>query len=238
MTGTDPSSPELKNAVGAFAKIAEIVYAGSSTDEVYHALCQAAVDSVDGCDHASLMLRRSGGQVVTAAASDEIARMADNLERELGTGPCLDAIEEESADLDADLAIAPRWPELSARLLAETPVRGMAGFRLALEGRKVGALNMFSDRPGALTDASVDQGVVLAAFVSIAFAALERGGQAESLRRGLSSNREIGKAVGLLMARHGIDDDSAFAMLVETSQHMNVKLAEVAASVVREHRGF
>ena len=112
----------------------------------------------------------------------------------------------------------------------------MAGFRLRQEGQRVGALNVFSDTAGALTEHSLDQAIMLTAFASVTLAALERGEEATTLRRGLESNREIGKAVGLLMAMHDIDDDRAFEMLAKVSQEMNVKVAEVAAQVVAHHR--
>ncbi len=112
----------------------------------------------------------------------------------------------------------------------------MAGFRLRQDGQQVGALNVFSDTAGALTEHSLDQAIMLTAFASVTLAALERGEEATTLRRGLESNREIGKAVGLLMAMHDIDDDRAFEMLAKVSQEMNVKVAEVAAQVVAHHR--
>ena len=120
--------------------------------------------------------------------------------------------------------------------MSETSVRGMAGFRLRQGGQKVGALNVFSDTPGALTEHSLEQAIMLTAFASVTLAALERGEEATTLRRGLESNREIGKAVGLLMAMHNIDDDRAFEMLAKVSQEMNVKVAEVAAQVVAHHK--
>ena len=88
-----PFPPEL---LTTFRAMAEVVYAGESYDSVYEALCHSAVELVDGCDHASLMLRR-GGRVDTVAASDEIARRIDELEKALGEGPCLDAIDEDRA---------------------------------------------------------------------------------------------------------------------------------------------
>ena len=112
----------------------------------------------------------------------------------------------------------------------------MAGFRLRRDGEKVGALNVFSDTAGALTQHSLDQAIVLTAFASIAMSAVERGEEATTLRRGLESNREIGKAIGLLMAMHDISDDQAFEMLSKVSQEMNIKLAEVASQVVAHHR--
>jgi hypothetical protein len=229
-----PYPPEL---LTTFTAMAEVVYAGESFDSIHEALCHAAVELVDGCDHASLMLSRRG-HVRTAAASDEVAMAVDTLERTRGEGPCIDALDESAAPahICADLAEGSEWPELAAEIRATTPVRGMAGFRVRQDGAKVGALNIFSDTPGALSGHSLDQASVLAAFASVAIAALERGEEASTLRRGLESNREIGKAVGLLMATHDIDDDRAFEMLAKVSQEMNVKVAEVASQVIAHHR--
>lgn len=231
------STPIPAALVSTFRALSEIVYAGESYDSVYEALCHAAVNLVDGCDRASLMLRRKS-QVFTAAASDEVARHIDEMERLLGEGPCLDAIDESEPDQHfcPDLTHAPQWPVLAAQILEETPVRGMAGFRIRQDGQKVGALNIFSDASGGLTDHALDQAAMLAAFASVSLAALERGEEATTLRRGLESNREIGKAIGLLMAMHAIDDTQAFDMLAKVSQEMNIKLAEVASQVVQHHR--
>ena len=230
-------TPFPSELLASFRSMAEIVYSGESFDSVYEAVCKTAVELVDGCDHASLMLRR-GGRVDTVAASDEIAQRIDELEKALGEGPCLDAIDDDEPDqhICSDLTEGSKWPELAGKIMEETNVHGMAGFRLRQEGQRVGALNVFSDTPGALTDHSLDQAIMLTAFASVTLAALERGEEATTLRRGLESNREIGKAVGLLMAMHDIDDDRAFEMLAKVSQEMNVKVAEVAAQVVAHHR--
>ena len=46
-------------------------------------------------------------------------------------------------------------------------------------------------------------------------------------------NRDlIGQAKGILMERHRITADAAFALLAEASEHKNVKLTEVAACLV------
>lgn len=57
----------------------------------------------------------------------------------------------------------------------------------------------------------------------------------ESLQAGLETNREIGQAVGLMMAFHKISDVEAFAMLSKSSQDMNMKLNQIAHQVVRHH---
>ncbi|MCW2868406.1 MAG: hypothetical protein JWR20_2594 [Marmoricola sp.] len=221
----------------AFRSMAEVVYSGDSYEAVYESVCKAAVELIDGCDHASLILR-DRGRFRTAASSDPTGRHCDSVEQEIGEGPCLDALDDSEPDehICADLRAGSKWPDLAARLLAETDVHGMAGFRLRKDGRRVGALNVFSDRPGALTERSLDQASLLVAFASVALAAVERGEAAETLRRGLESNREIGKAIGLMMAMHRVDDDEAFAMLSKVSQDLNLKVAVVASEVVNQHR--
>jgi ANTAR domain/GAF domain len=231
----EPLSIDLDPAtVGLFHDLAGLVYAADGFPQVYDAIVDAARRLVPGCDHASLMILREG-VFETTSASDDVAEHVDRLERELGEGPCLDAIESDSAYHDSDILARSQWPRLTERVLAETPVRGMAGFRVLAGDGRVGALNLFSDRPSALTLASVDRGVVLASFLSVALVAAHERRAASTLRQGLTSNREIGKAIGLLMAQHKIGDEEAFALLRRASQDMNVKLAEVARQVVDRH---
>ena len=102
-----------------------------------------------------------------------------------------------------------------------------------LRRRKVGALNLFSDTPNVFSKRSAGRAIALAAFASVATNAVAQGEDAAALRRGLVSNREIGKAIGMLMVLNDISEDDAFDMLRRTSQDMNIKLANVAAEIVR-----
>lgn len=237
VTAQDDSRPgqTAETAPSAvFRALAELVYTSDDYPRMYQAICDAAVQLVDGCDHASIMVEQ-GKRLVTAASSDDTARHVDELERQIGEGPCVDAIQEDAAQLDADILTGSTWPRLRDRVVAETPVRSMAAFRILMDGRKVGALNLFGDRPGGLDSASVDQAAVLAAFASVALVAAARDEQARTLREGLDSNREIGKAIGLMMAFHKVGDDQAFDILRTASQEMNLKLSEVARQVVDHH---
>lgn len=218
-----------------FAALAEILYSATDDADVYNAICSAAVDLIPGCDHASLMLRR-GNTTVTVAASDEMAVFADDLERATGEGPCLDALETESPQLESDLRTPNQWPKFAQEALAKTPIRGSMGFRLLVDRRKIGALNLFSDTPGAFTEDIADLAIILVSFASVAVTALSRGEDAESLRRGLTGSREIGQAVGLLMALHGVSSDTAFEILQKSSQNMNIKVAELARDVIVQHQ--
>ncbi|OBH97556.1 GAF and ANTAR domain-containing protein [Mycobacterium sp. E2733] len=218
-----------------FAALAEIIYQGSDVGQMYAAICIAATLVVHGCDHASLLVR-DGDRYITVGASDQLAQQIDELERRSGDGPCIDAIEEETPQIDPDLTTPSLWPQLAKVLVAETPVRGAMGFRLLVDKRKGAALNLFSDTAGVFDAEAAGRAAVLAAFASVAINAVNKGEDASSLRRGLLSNREIGKAVGMLMLLHDMTETQAFDLLRRHSQALNIKLADVAREVI-ERRG-
>jgi hypothetical protein len=219
---------------GVFASLADIVRRGSTPTEMHAAICVAATLTIPGCDHASLMICRDG-TCRTAAVSDGVARQVDRLELALGSGPCLDVIESRGIHIEPDLTVTDRWPALSARVLAETPVRGAMSVRIPMTEGSIGALNVFSDMPGALGSRSVEQAAVLGAFATVAATAAAHSQDVATLRRGLTSNRAIGQAVGMVMARNNVSDSAAFDILRRTSQNSNVKLVDVATDMIRGH---
>lgn len=226
---------ERADPATVFTAMARVLYDEAEYGYVYQTLTRMAVQIIPGCDHACISTLQQGEEMACAAASDEIARTVDGLEREAGQGPCIDAMLGGSFQRDADIAHHSTWPALAELVLARTPVRGMVGYRLFIDGRSAGALNLFSDTPGALTSESADMGAMVAAFASVALVAAAHNERAETLRSGLHSNREIGKAIGLLMATHDIDDAAAFDVLRRASNQLNIKLADVAKRLIADH---
>lgn len=55
--------------------------------------------------------------------------------------------------------------------------------------------------------------------------------EVEHLRRALASRDVIGQAKGVLMERLKVTADEAFALLVQSSQRRNVRVAELAAEL-------
>lgn len=220
----------------ALGTLTQVIYASDSYDEVYSAIVMTAVRIIDGCDHASIMQRGRDGRFQTAVSSDDIARTVDKLEQLHQEGPCLDAIVEDVPQFEDDLTDPQtQWPALAEQVVRQTPVRSVAGFRIIAGDQKIGALNLFSDDVDGMSKESLDQAIVLAAFAAVAVSALHGKQEARTLSAGLASNREIGKAIGLLMAFHKISDAAAFDLLRKASQDMNIKLAEVAREVVAHH---
>jgi ANTAR domain-containing protein/GAF domain-containing protein len=233
--GAPVTGGEKADPATVFAALAEIIYQGSDVNQMYAAICVAATLTIRGCDHASILVRENDNYM-TVGASDRLAQTIDDLERRAGDGPCVDAIEEETPQIDPDLTRPSLWPKLAKVLVTETPVRGAMGFRLLVDKRKAAALDLFSDTPNMFDAESAGRAAVLAAFTSVAINAVSKGEDAASLRRGLLSNREIGKAVGMLMMLHEMSEDAAFDLLRRHSQALNIKLADVARAVI-ENRG-
>ena len=74
-------------------------------------------------------------------------------------------------------------------------------------------------------------GLVLSSHGSLVVTAMLARDRASNLVRALESNREVGVAMGILMHRHRLDREQAFAVLRVASQDSNRKLAEVASEV-------
>jgi AmiR/NasT family two-component response regulator len=64
------------------------------------------------------------------------------------------------------------------------------------------------------------------------YAVSQAEGEAANLRVALSSNRQIGAALGILMNRLEIGNDESLALLRETSQRLDRKLSDIAHEVV------
>lgn len=60
--------------------------------------------------------------------------------------------------------------------------------------------------------------------------------RAADLEEALRSSRKIGAAIGIVMARRGVTQEVAFAVLVQASNDNNRKLRLIAEDVVRERR--
>lgn len=106
----------------------------------------------------------------------------------------------------------------------------MLAFRLFAEEETMGALNLFSYERHAFGDDATDVGLVFAAHAAVAIAGAR---QHEQLEQALVSRDVIGQAKGIIMERNGITDDEAFQRLKRASQRVNLKLADVAATVAR-----
>lgn len=194
-------------------------------------IIKTSVVSVPGAEYAGVTLveRASDGDVVTVATTHDFPKLLDDVQREVGEGPCLSAAWNQHTIHIDDLAAEERWPQYREKALDRTPVRSVLSFRLFDDGQRLGALNFHAERAGSFTEESVEVGLVFAAHTTVAWNSMRRQQQFQSA---LASRDIIGQAKGILMERFDINAVAAFELLARLSQQSNVKIAEIAQRLI------
>ncbi len=189
---------------------------------------QTCVEAVEHCDMAGVSFLENG-EIRTVAASDETLRVIDQLQFELGEGPCFDALRTEERVVANDLDQDERWTTWGPAMVSRVGMRSVLSFRLATRRDALGALTLYAARVGAFDHEDVFEGEVLAAHTSVVLAASLKE---EQLQRALESRTVIGQATGRLMERFGLDADQAFGVMRRVSQDHNIKLYALAQHLV------
>jgi hypothetical protein len=229
--GASTQSSKLSDVATAFATLRDRV-AEVGGQNALGAVATVTVESLAHADSASITLLR-GDEFTTVASTGELASRADAIQYECGSGPCLDAITEDSIFRVDDLRTDGRWAQFGHKVADELGVLSMLAFRLALEtSDSIGALNVYSRRLAAFDDSDADFGVLLATHGALAVAAAGSRSRADHLARALQSSRDIGAAMGILMATYKVTRDQAFDLLSVSSQHSQRKVVAVALEVI------
>lgn len=191
-------------------------------------IVQAAVELVPGADEGSVTVVVARSRVTSEAALGDLPRTLDALQERSGQGPCLDAVYAQQTVCVPDLASETRWPHFTVDAVA-AGAAGLLAFQLYVEGDNLGALNLYSRQVGAFDEESGRVGALFAAHAAVAYSAARKHA---GLERSIATRQVIGQAQGILIERHKITTDQAFAMLVQASQHHNVKLRDIAETLV------
>jgi hypothetical protein len=190
-----------------------------------------AARSLPHTQHCALTLLRPDQPPFTLSATDELARRVDEIQYAHGEGPCLDASVGDSVVLSSDLAVDERWPVFGPDCVRGTGVRSMLSVRLALGGPDRAAVNFYSRGVDAFTDFDVHVASVIAPFAALTVEQSLRARDSENLHAALTSSRQIGTAIGIIMARRLVTSSQAFELLRQASQNLNRKLRDIAAEV-------
>jgi hypothetical protein len=208
--------------------------ASSSPDEMLRTIVAGALHAIPHVSAASITLVDRDGAITTHAPSNELVAAVDRVQVELRQGPCIDALDGSHTDMThaGDLGVDPPWPEFATRAL-EVGYHEVLSFQLIADGA-AGALNLYGDAPHRFDAQDELVGALLADQAAVALAGARRVGQ---LNQALETRDVIGRAKGILIERFGLVDQQAFEMLVESSQHTNMKLVAVAEWLVGETEG-
>lgn len=191
------------------------------------AIVSAAASALNaGRDAGLILLER--GKLIPRAVTGGAPLYLDLHQQQTGEGPCIEAARQQSVIRIDDTRSDPRWP-LFMTEARERGVRSQLCVPLWADERGLGALSLYAGDPSAFTD--LDERITTM-FATLAALALADALRAEQMRAAVLNRDVIGQAKGILMERHRITADAAFALLAEASQRKNVKLADVAAHLV------
>lgn len=215
--------------MGVFKELAQAM--GTTTDEGVRVklAVEAATALILHCSHAGFTVNDKGG-LSTEASSDDVVRRANELQHELGEGPCLDVMRDQDTLASPDLAVERRWRHWAPRVVDELGVGALISVLVYTDTQSYGALSLYADR-GVRFDA--DDVAIAQTLAGQLAMVLTSGREIDQLGRALHSRTTIGQAQGILMERLAIDSAQAFDYLRRVSSHSNRKLTDICCEIVR-----
>jgi hypothetical protein len=174
----------------------------------------------------------------TVCASDDRAARLDEIQIDLGEGPCWQALSLHAPVLEPDLVRSSNsaWP-LAMGALRETGLGAVFAFPLVVAGIDVGAIDLYSRTPRHLTDQQVRDTTLLSmilarqVFHRAVLAAEHRSEDAGSDDVSWSQ-REVHQATGMIVAQLRITPQDALLVLRGHAFASSRTVLDVATDVI------
>jgi hypothetical protein len=216
--------------------------AGAHTEPGARRLCQvcAEVAAVSG---AGIMLMSDDGPRGSLCSTNPISARIEELQYTLGEGPCLDAYHQHRPVLEPDLAdpATPRWFGFAGPAV-EAGVRAVFGFPLQVGSVRLGALNLYCDRPGPLSDEQHADALVMADVAAQAVLVMQAGAPpgalAAKLEAGADFQYVVHQASGMVSAQLDASVGQALIRLRAYAFGHDRRLVHVAEDVVSRRLRF
>ena len=227
--------PKDHEVLRALVEVADTFVADYDVVDFLHGLTARCVALLD-VDEAGVMLVDPSRTLRYVASSSEQMRVVELLELQHEEGPCLEAYRDGRVTMstDADDAVK-RWPNFGSHA-REAGLESLAGVPMRLRLDSIGALNLFSRRPGGLSeeDQQIAQAMADIATIGVLNERAIRDGRivTAQLQTALESRIAIEQAKGVLAENLGINVDDAFTMLRNHARTHNSKLTETAREIV------
>jgi GAF domain-containing protein len=199
-------------------------------------VCEAC-PGLAGVTGAGIMLMSGDVHRGTLSASDEVSRLMEELQYTLGEGPCVDAFRQDRVVAELDLAgpLARRWGAFGPAAL-RAGARAVFGFPLGVGGVRLGALNLYRNRPGPLSEEQHADMLVLAGvaarWVLRAQAGAAPGAVAMELEAGADLHFAVHNAAGIVSVQEGTSVADALIRLRAFAFANDRRLADVAGDVI------
>jgi GAF domain-containing protein len=200
----------------------------------------AAVTEMTG---AGIMLMADGRPHGSICTTDAVSALIEDLQFTLGEGPCVDAHREQRPVVEPDLASPDlsRWGSFTPPVLA-SGARAVFGFPISIGDVRVGALNLYRDRPGPLTDDQHADAVLIATIAARAIVEMQAdakpGALGAALEVGTNFQFVVHQAAGMVAVQLGVRVAEALMRLRAYAFTTDRLVADVARDVVARRLRF
>ena len=205
-------------------------------------LCRACAE-VTGMSGAGIMLMAGDVARGSVCTTDDVSDLIEQLQYDLGEGPCVDAYHLDRPVLEPDLArpTTPRWLAFTGPAV-DAGVRAVFGFPLQVGAVRLGALNLYRDRPGPLDDEQHADALVAAEVAAQSVLMLQANAPSGMLPAELEAGADfryvVHQASGMVAAQLDIPVGQALIRLRAYAFGNDRQLAEVARDVVARKLRF
>lgn len=205
-------------------------------------LCEVTREIV-GVSGAGVMLMSGdvpGGSLCTTG---RVSNLIEELQYTLGEGPCVDAFRQDRVVLEPDLEHpgTPRWLAFTPQAV-EAGVRAMFAFPVQVGAVRLGALNLYRDGPGPLTDDQHADALVLADVIARWVLDVQThaptGTMAEELEQDANFHFVVHNAAGAVSVQLGVSITEALIRLRAYAFGNDIPLREVAEEVMARRLRF
>jgi hypothetical protein len=198
-------------------------------------LCEvsAAVVVMTG---AGIMLMSGDLPRGSVCSSNGVSARIEELQFMLGEGPCVDAYHQDRPVLEPDLnGGLPRWVAFTAPAV-DAGARAVFGFPLQVGAVRLGALNLYRDHPGPLSDHQHADALVMAGVAARAVLAMQAlalpGALAAELEAGSDFRFVVHQASGMVAGQLSVSVGEALIRLRAYAFANDRSLTDVADRIV------
>ncbi|RAS64760.1 GAF domain-containing protein [Lentzea atacamensis] len=232
----DHDLPLADELAAVSARMSGLLLSRETVHTALSVVTSLAEEALPGAAAAGVTLLDEHGRRTTAAATDPLVEHLDDLQYELGEGPCLSAWEQRRVFRVDDIASEKRWQRwISAA--RESVMRAALSAPLVAGGDALGAIKVYGHEPGTFGDRDEYLLTMFAAQAAILMANVRSFDNARKLSDALVDQLRgrdvISMAKGILMAREHVDEGTAFAMLARASRDENKKVRDLAGTLIR-----
>jgi hypothetical protein len=198
-------------------------------------LCEVCAD-VLAMTGAGVMLMSGDVPSGSVCSSNDVSELIEDLQYTLGEGPCIDAYSQQWPVLEPDLAdpTVPRWIGFTPPAVA-AGARAIFGFPLQIGSVRLGALNLYRDEPGPMTDDQHADALVVSEVAARAVLDMQAHAPPGAIAAELSDSDfrfVVHQASGMVSIQLGVSIAEALIRLRAYAFANDRALTEVAEDVV------